>query len=147
MARFPTSPNYRGLFAPSRVEADIPDLEVEGEVPAGIEGAFYRVAPDPQLPPRLEDDIWFNGDGMVSMFRFRGGKIDFKQRRARTDKFILEERAGRALFGAYRNGRPVWVQLRSHRLAHARHGVLRDRPAGTAQARSVVRAALLLHDA
>ena len=103
MARFPASPNYQGLFAPSRVEADISDLEVDGEVPAAIEGAFHRVAPDPQLPPLLRDDIWFNGDGMVSMFRFRRGRIDFKQRRARTDKFILEERAGRPLFGAYRN--------------------------------------------
>ncbi len=103
MARFPASPNYQGLFAPSRVEADIRDLEVDGEVPGDLEGAFHRVAPDPQLPPLLRDDIWFNGDGMVSMFRFRGGRIDFKQRRARTDKFILEESAGRALFGAYRN--------------------------------------------
>jgi carotenoid cleavage dioxygenase-like enzyme len=40
---------------------------------------------------------------MISMFRFENGRIDFKQRRARTDKFNLEERAGRALFGAYRN--------------------------------------------
>ena len=40
---------------------------------------------------------------MISMFRFHDGRIDFKQRRARTDKFILEERAGHALFGDYRN--------------------------------------------
>jgi carotenoid cleavage dioxygenase-like enzyme len=103
VARFPDSPNYQGLFTPSRVEADISDLEFDGKVPADIDGAFYRVAPDPQFPPLLPDDIWFNGDGMISMFRFRRGRIDFKQRRARTDKFILEEQAGRALFGAYRN--------------------------------------------
>jgi carotenoid cleavage dioxygenase-like enzyme len=103
MAKFPNSPSYTGFHAPSRLEADIKDLEVEGEVPRDINGAFYRVAPDPQLPPRLGDDIWFNGDGMVSMFRFHDGRIDFKQRRARTDKVVLEERAGRALFGAYRN--------------------------------------------
>ncbi len=103
MAKFPTSPSYTGFHAPSRLEADIHDLEVEGEVPRDINGAFYRVAPDPQLPPRLGDDIWFNGDGMISMFRFENGRIDFKQRRARTDKFVLEERAGHALFGAYRN--------------------------------------------
>ena len=103
MAKFPVSPSYTGFHAPSRLEADIHDLEIEGEVPKDINGAFYRVAPDPQLPPLLGDDIWFNGDGMISMFRFHNGRIDFKQRRARTDKFVLEERAGRALFGAYRN--------------------------------------------
>lgn len=103
MAKFPATANYQGPFAPSRVEADISDLEVDGDVPAEIAGAFYRVSPDPQLPPRLADDIWFNGDGMVSMFRFRRGRIDFKQRRALTDKFLLEQQAGRALFGSYRN--------------------------------------------
>ena len=46
--------------------------------------------PDPQLPPRLGDDISFNGDGMISMFRFKNGRVDFKQRCARTDKFELE---------------------------------------------------------
>ena len=40
---------------------------------------------------------------MISKFSFGNGRVDFKQRRARTDKFVLEERAGRALFGAYRN--------------------------------------------
>ena len=103
MAKFPASPSYTGFHAPSRLEVDLHDLEIEGEVPKDINGAFYRVAPDPQLPPRLGDDIWFNGDGMISKFTFQNGRIDFKQRRARTDKFVLEERAGRALFGAYRN--------------------------------------------
>ena len=103
MAKFPASPSYTGFHAPSRLEVDLEDLEIEGEVPTDINGAFYRVAPDPQLPPRLGDDIWFNGDGMISKFSFRNGRIDFKQRRARTDKFVLEERAGHALFGAYRN--------------------------------------------
>jgi carotenoid cleavage dioxygenase-like enzyme len=103
MAKFPSSPNYTGFNTPSRVEADITDLEIEGEVPKDIQGVFYRVAPDAQLPPLRGDDIWFNGDGMISMFRFENGRIDFKQRRARTDKFLLEEQAGRALFGAYRN--------------------------------------------
>ena len=40
---------------------------------------------------------------MVSLFRFRNGKVDFKQRYARTDKFKVEREAGKSLFGAYRN--------------------------------------------
>jgi len=31
VSQFPDTPNYRGLFAPSRAEADIVDLEVEGD--------------------------------------------------------------------------------------------------------------------
>ena len=33
MAKFPASPSYTGFHAPSRLEADILDLEIEGEVP------------------------------------------------------------------------------------------------------------------
>ena len=101
--RFPDTPNFQGFNRPSRIEADIPNLEVEGEIPAELNGVFHRVVPDPKFAPRLPDDIWFNGDGMVSMFHIAGGKVDFKQRYVRTDKFELEEKAGRALFGAYRN--------------------------------------------
>ena len=101
--KFPNTPNYTGPMTPVRIEGDVVSLEFEGEIPAGLDGAFYRVQPDPQLPPRLADDIFFNGDGMVTMFRFRDGHVDLKQRWVRTDKWKLEREAGHALFGAYRN--------------------------------------------
>lgn len=100
---FPDIPVYQGFYAPSRVEADIFDLEVAGEIPAAIDGTFYRCGPDPQFPPLLGTDVRFNGDGMVSMFRFKNGRVDFKSRYAQTDKFKLERSARKALFGAYRN--------------------------------------------
>ncbi len=103
MAKFPNSPSFSGPFAPIRIEADVEDLEVEGDIPVDIDGAFFRVQPDPKFPPRLGDDIAFNGDGMISQFRFRNGRVDLKQRWCRTDKWQLEEAAGKALFGAYRN--------------------------------------------
>ncbi len=59
--------------------------------------------PDPQFPPRLGDDISFNGDGMITRFHFHDGQCDFRQRWAQTDKWKLEHEAGKALFGAYRN--------------------------------------------
>jgi carotenoid cleavage dioxygenase len=102
--RFPDTPNFRGFFAPSGVEAEVGHLPViDGAVPAELDGAFYRVAPDPQFGPIAGDDIWFNGDGMVTMFRFKGGEVSMKQKWARTEKFALEKDAGKALFGAYRN--------------------------------------------
>lgn len=103
MAHFPDNPGFTGLMRMVRLEGDIVDLEVEGDVPAELNGAYYRVHPDPQFPPKYPDDQFFNGDGMVSQFRFRNGRIDFRQRYAQTDKWKLERAAGRALFGAYRN--------------------------------------------
>lgn len=103
MAKFPNSPSYTGPFTPVRVEADVEDLMVEGEIPSDLDGAFYRVQPDPKHPPLLGDDIAFNGDGAITMFRFKDGKVDLKQRYVQTDKYKLEKAAGRALFGSYRN--------------------------------------------
>ena len=103
MSTFPQSPSYTGFNTPSRIEADIADLAHEGTIPPELNGAFYRVQPDPQFPPRLGDDISFNGDGMISRFHIHDGKCDFRQRWARTDKWKLENAAQRGLFGAYRN--------------------------------------------
>lgn len=103
MAEFPRTPAFTGFNTPSRVEADIADLAHEGSIPPDLNGAFYRVQPDPQFPPRLGDDIAFNGDGMITRFHIHDGQVDFRQRWAKTDKWKLEHEAGKALFGAYRN--------------------------------------------
>jgi len=103
MSTFPETASFQGFMRPARYELDLCDLETQGEVPRDIAGAFYRVHPDPQFPPRLGDDIWFNGDGMVSRFRFKDGRIDLRHRWVHTDKWRLENAAGKSLFGAYRN--------------------------------------------
>ncbi len=103
MSHYPKTPGFSGTLRPLRFEGDIHDLEIEGEVPPQLFGTFHRVHPDAQFPPLFESDQFFNGDGLISLFRFRGGKIDFRQRYAQTDKWKLERRAERALFGAYRN--------------------------------------------
>lgn len=41
---------------PCRVEGEVQQLEVYGVIPEGIDGTFYRVMPDPQLPPFIQDD-------------------------------------------------------------------------------------------
>ena len=90
MAHYPDSPGFTGSLRPIRLEGDILDMEAEGEIPGQLNGTFHRVHPDAQFPPRYEDDQFFNGDGMISLFRFRNGKVDFKQRYAQTDKFRKE---------------------------------------------------------
>jgi carotenoid cleavage dioxygenase len=100
---FPDNTGFRGAVRPARLECDIFELEYRGELPSALQGRFYRCGPDPQFPPRSADDFFINGDGVVSMFRFADGHVDFKSRYVRTDKFKAERAARRALFGGYRN--------------------------------------------
>jgi carotenoid cleavage dioxygenase-like enzyme len=102
-ARYPGSIHFDGFFAPMRAEADVFELEVEGTIPADLDGAFYRIGADNQFPPAREDDIYINGDGMVTMIRFRDGHADLRSRYVRTRRWQLERAARRALFSAYRN--------------------------------------------
>lgn len=101
--RFPDTVAFRGFFAPVRIEADVYDLEVEGSIPDDLDGAFYRAAADTQYPPGHADDIYINGDGMITMVRIRGGHADLRTRFVRTERFTREREARRSLFGAYRN--------------------------------------------
>jgi carotenoid cleavage dioxygenase-like enzyme len=101
---FPKHEAFMDGHKPSRVEADVFDLEVEGEIPSGLGGSWCRLGPDTQYPPFIADDIWINGDGYMSMFRFENGHVDMKSRYVRTERFITERAARRALFGRYRNG-------------------------------------------
>jgi carotenoid cleavage dioxygenase-like enzyme len=100
---FPQAPAFTGYNAPSRIEADIFDLTIEGELPAALEGVWYRMTPDPQFAPLLGDDFFISGDGMISLFRFGGGHVDYRSRYVRTPRLLAERKARRALFGAYRN--------------------------------------------
>lgn len=103
MAHFPETPAFTGFNAPSRIECDIANLAHEGTIPPELNGAFFRVQPDPQFPPRLGNDISFNGDGMITRFHIHDGQCDIRQRWAKTNKWKREHEAGKALFGAYRN--------------------------------------------
>ena len=102
--QFPDSRVFRGFNAPVRIEADVYDLEVEGEIPASLDGTFFRLAADSQYPPLAGDqDIYLNGDGMMTMVRFANGHADVKTRYVQTDRFKAERAARRSLFGRYRN--------------------------------------------
>jgi carotenoid cleavage dioxygenase len=102
--RFPEEPAFQGRFAPVRLEGEIRGLEVvHGEVPTQLRGTYYRVGADPAWPPFVDNDFYFNADGMVAMFRFENGYVDFRSRYVRTPRFAAERQARRSLFGAYRN--------------------------------------------
>jgi carotenoid cleavage dioxygenase len=97
----PINPYLSGNFAPVHEEVDI-DLEVTGEIPAELAGAFYRNGPNPQFEPG-GDYHWFGGDGMIHGFFVEGGKVRYRNRFVRTPKWKAENAAGRRLFGTFGN--------------------------------------------
>jgi carotenoid cleavage dioxygenase len=102
-APFPKSPTFMTIDEPFRFEGQLFDLEVEGQIPAALEGTFFRVGPDQQFPPKMGDANPFNGDGIVTAFRFSGGHVDMQHRYVRTHRFLAERAARKGLFGDYRN--------------------------------------------
>src|SRR5436853_7862764 len=106
MAHFPKTAAFTDFNTPSRIEADIVDLAHEGAIPRELNGAFFRVQPDPQFPPRLGDDLAFNGDGMISRFHIHDGRCDFGQRWALTGNWKLTRARGGTLLAADRHPLP-----------------------------------------
>lgn len=64
--------------APGRIETELADLVVYGEIPKEIDGTFYRMMADPFYPPSPENNIPIEGDGHVSAFRIHNGQVDMK---------------------------------------------------------------------
>jgi len=107
---FPTAPMTFGSGGSAgggvhRLEANVVDCEVEGTLPADLDGAFFRVGPDPQYPkpPQFAHDVDFDGEGHASMFRIKDGHVDYRSRYVRTQRWKAQRAARRSLFGMYRN--------------------------------------------
>jgi carotenoid cleavage dioxygenase len=103
---FPDNPYLKGYYRPFGAEMQADDLVVEGKIPEGLAGTFYRNGPDPQHPPHPDDRYHvFDGDGMIYAIRLEGGKASMRNRYVRTRKYELEKAAGRRLFGVFGNPR------------------------------------------
>jgi carotenoid cleavage dioxygenase-like enzyme len=87
--RFPDLPPYSGFNHPGASRRTFFELEVEGGCPPISRVRLSRLAPEPQFPPLLGDDIVLNGDGMVGMFRFTSGHVDFSSRYVRIKNDIF----------------------------------------------------------
>ena len=95
------NPYLVGNYAPVRDELDV-ELKVAGAFPAGLAGALYRNGPNPQFTPP-GDYHWFGGDGMIHGFFIEDGKVRYRNRYVRTNKWRRENEAGRSLFGTFGN--------------------------------------------
>ncbi|SPO04631.1 related to lignostilbene alpha,beta-dioxygenase I [Cephalotrichum gorgonifer] len=100
--KWPQALDLAGSNMPCRLEGEVGDLIVKGEIPSAIDGTFYRVMCDPFVPPD-PNNVAIDGDGNISAFRIRKGRVDMKVKYIETERYKLERRAGKALFGLYRN--------------------------------------------
>jgi len=104
-SRAAETPAYAAAARPQssqRMECDVYDCEVEGKIPSAVTGTFYRVGPDYQYPAHPKN-IPFDGDGHASMFRIANGRVDYKSRFVRTQRYKAQAAAHKSLFGVYRN--------------------------------------------
>ncbi|PPJ50878.1 hypothetical protein CBER1_07099 [Cercospora berteroae] len=85
-----------------RFECELDEVIVYGEIPKTIDGTWYRMLNDPHFPP-AKGTPFVEGDGHLCAFRIQDGKISMKTRYVQTERWLLERKAGRRLFGMYRN--------------------------------------------
>lgn len=103
MKAYPQTVHFVGLNAPIGEEYDIASLAVEGQIPADVDGVFFRAVPDPAFPPKFDDDNLLSHDGMISAVRLQSGTASMSMRYVKTARYLAEKEAGRARFGRYRN--------------------------------------------
>jgi len=73
------NPYLHGLYGPTVHESCAFDLEVEGELPKDLFGAYVRNGPNSVFQPRNAYH-WFDGDGVVHAVYFRDGKASYRSR-------------------------------------------------------------------
>ncbi len=90
-------PYLHGLFAPTNREYVAEDLEVEGELPADLNGAYVLNGPSQRYLPRNKYH-YYDGDAMLRAIYFRGGKASFRQRWIHTEAFVVEDMAEKSIW-------------------------------------------------
>jgi carotenoid cleavage dioxygenase len=85
-----------------RFECELDEVVVFGEIPKEISGTWYRMLVDPHFCPQVGIPF-VDGDGHVCAFRIQDGKVSMKMKYVHTERWLLERKAGRRLFGRYRN--------------------------------------------
>ncbi|MGH7186251.1 MAG: carotenoid oxygenase family protein, partial [Pseudomonadota bacterium] len=91
------NPYLEGWRGTAQETLSASNLPIEGKLPAGLRGVFYRNGPARHEVGGLRYHHWFDGDGMVQSFRFTDQGISHLGRFVRTEKYAAELAAGRAL--------------------------------------------------
>jgi carotenoid cleavage dioxygenase len=77
------------------------DAVVEGRMPAGLQGTFFRNGPGRFELGGERYQHWFDGDGFAQAWRIGGGTVSHQGRFVETRKFLDESAAGQFLYPAF----------------------------------------------
>lgn len=107
----------QGNYAPWTKEGNFDNLVIiSGEIPKELNGVLYRNGPNPQF---IDDHRhWFEGDGMLHAFFINNGQISYRNRWIETERFKLEQQAGKALFRSFSYMSDISVKEISHNTAN-----------------------------
>lgn len=92
------NPYLHGVYAPTvHNQSSADDLEVIGELPADLSGAYYRNGPNPQFKPGNRYHP-FDGDGLLHGVFFSDGKASYKSNLIQTACLAQEQQAGETIW-------------------------------------------------
>lgn len=85
--------------------------QIEGEIPADLEGTLFRNGPGLLDINGYPVKHPFDGDGLINSIAFRSGRAFFRSRFVRTEGYVAEQAAGkplyRGVFGSQKPGGPI----------------------------------------
>lgn len=84
--------------------------EIEGELPAQLQGTLYRNGPGLFERDGYRKKHLLDGDGMIQRIHLKDGKATYQNHFVRTKKFVNEEKAGRYLYPTWTTLAPRWYQ-------------------------------------
>ena len=90
------NPYLHGEYAPTLNEMSVDALDVEGELPSNLVGAYFRNGPNPVYQSKNRHHP-FDGDGMVHGVYFREGKVSYRNRYVLTAAMAQERADGRSV--------------------------------------------------
>ena len=83
------NPYVQGFYAAQPEEVTKTDLEVIGELPTDLWGAYVRNGPNPFEVPDVPHH-WFDGEGMVHSIYFENGKAEYRNRYVLSDDNVAD---------------------------------------------------------
>jgi carotenoid cleavage dioxygenase len=91
------NPYLHGMFAPTAREYEAEALNVEGELPRDLCGAYVLNGPSQRFAPANRYH-YYDGDAMLRAIYFRDGRASFRQRWVRNEAFVAEDVAGKSIW-------------------------------------------------
>jgi len=94
-------PYLQGNYAPVSEERDVgeAELEIEGEVPAQLVGAYMRDGANVAYQPN-HYVYPLDGDGMIHAVYFNRGHVQYRNRWVQTSHLMTERKFDRTIYGS-----------------------------------------------